>query len=292
MIGPVGPVAATSQSPALGVRGVALCQQATSTLAIAHLRPTIPEHEIPRHCHEDMHLVLLLAGRYVSDAAGMPAVCTEPALILNPPGTEHRDRFRSRDGLFLTLTMSSTAFDRFRDGACIDDRPMRLPRHSLARAMRLLRELWNWEGTSPLAIESILSELVVDAQPNAPAARSGDKLQLVLDRLEDDSIHPPSLGELASIADFHPVYLARAFRKRFGVAPSDYIRRRRLHRAVSLIARRRTLRSAAADLGFVDESHLHRSFVAEFGMTPGAFRRLVLGRAEVSRIQDAHLRGG
>lgn len=48
-----------------------------------------------------MHLVLLLAGQYVSDAAGMPAVCAEPAVIFNPPGTEHRDRFRSLDGLFL-----------------------------------------------------------------------------------------------------------------------------------------------------------------------------------------------
>jgi AraC family transcriptional regulator len=274
----------------LGVRGVALCQQATSNLAIAHLRPTIPEHEIHRHQHDDMHLVLLLAGHYVSEAAGMPAVCTEPALILNPPGTEHRDRFRSRDGLFLTLTMPSAAFDRLRDGVCVGDRPMRLPRQSLTRAMRLLREVWNWESTSPLVIESVFSELVVDAQSKPPAIGSGDKLQRVLDRLEDDAAPLPSLQELASIADFHPVYLARAFRKRYGIAPSDYIRRRRLHKAVSLIARRRTLRDAAA-LGFVDESHLHRCFVAEFGMTPGAFRRLALGRAEVSRIQDHFLRG-
>lgn len=275
----------------LGVRGVALCQQATSQLAIAQLRATVPEHEIHRHQHDDMHLVLLLAGDYASDAAGMPAVCTEPALILNPPGTEHRDRFRSRDGLFLTLTMPSAAYGRFRDGASVIDRPMRLPRQCLARALGLLWEVRHWEHTSPLAVESIFSELVDGAQPAPGATRSGDRLQRVLDRLEDDSSRPPSLGELASIAELHPVYLARAFRKRFGVAPSDYLRRRRLHRAVSLIARRRPLRGIAADLGFVDESHLHRSFVAEFGMTPGAFRRLALGRPEVSRIQDARLRG-
>lgn len=282
-----------SRSPAkttLGVQGMALCQQATSDLAIAHLRPTIPEHEIHRHQHDDMHLVLLLAGHYVSDAAGMPAVCAEPALILNPPGTEHRDRFRSRDGLFLTLTMRAAAFERFREGASVCDQPMRLPRPSLARAMRLLQEVWDWENTSPLTIESVFSELVADAQSKPPAAGPGDKLQWVLDRLEDDSDTPPSLEELASLADFHPVYLARAFRKRYGVAPSDYIRKRRLHKAVSLIARRRTLQGAAAELGFTDESHLHRSFVAEFSMTPGAFRRLALGRTEVSRIQDGRFR--
>ncbi|MFD0738474.1 helix-turn-helix domain-containing protein [Lysobacter koreensis] len=273
----------------LGVRGLALRQQATRDLAIAHLRPTIPEHEIHRHQHADMHLVLLLTGHYVSEAVGMPAVCTEPAVILNPPGTEHRDRFRSRDGLFLTLTMPSSAFERFRDGVAIGDRPVRLPRTSLVRALRLLHEVWHWEGSSPLAIESVFAGLIEDARSNPGAAGAGGRLQRVLERLEDVASPPPSLQELASIADCHPVYLARAFRKRYGVAPSDYLRRRRLHRAVSLIARRQTLPIAAAALGFVDESHLHRCFVAEFGITPGAFRRLALGRAEVSAIQDGRL---
>ncbi|WP_158635330.1 helix-turn-helix transcriptional regulator [Luteimonas cucumeris] len=236
-----------------------------------------------------MHLVLLLAGHYVSDASGMPAVCAEPALVLNPPGTEHRDRFRSRHGLFLTLTMPAAAYERLCDGVRIGDKSVRLPRQSLARSMRLLREVWGWESSSPLAIESIFSELLADA-PSKPAAMgAGHPLQRVLDRLEDDSDAPPTLKELAAIADFHPVYLARAFRKRYGIAPSDYLRKRRLHKAVSLIAQRRTLSRAASTLGFVDESHLHRCFVAEFGMTPGAFRRLALGRVEVSRIQDARL---
>lgn len=237
-----------------------------------------------------MHLVLLLAGQYVSDAAGMPSVCAEPAVILNPPGTEHRDRFRSRDGLFLTLTMPSVALARLCDGHPLGDQPRRLPRPSLTRAMRLLPEVRYWEHASPLAIESIFTELMADSLLQ-PIPTAGDKLQRVLDRLEAERAPPPSLAELASIADLHPVYLARAFRKRHGIAPSDYLRKRRLHKAVSLIARRRTLACAASELGFVDESHLHRAFVAEFGMTPGAFRRLALGRAEVSRIQDARLRG-
>ena len=274
----------------IDVQGRAIHQQATPDLAIAHLRPTIPEHDIHRHQHADMHLVLLLAGRYVSDAAGMPTVCAEPALIFNPPGTEHRDRFRSRDGLFLTLTMPLAAYDRMRDGLSVGEHATRLPRQSLAKAMGLLREVGNWEATSPLAIESIVSEIMADACVSPRGVGDSEKLQRVLDCLEADPDSMPSIMQLAQIADHHPVYLARAFRKRFGLSPSDYIRKRRLHRALSLIAQRRTLADAASRLGFVDESHLHRSFVAEFGMTPGSFRRLALGHAEVSRIQDARLR--
>lgn len=185
--------------------------------------------------------------------------------------------------------MASDAFARLRDGHPTGDQACRLPRLSLAHAMRLLPELWQWEHVSPLAIESIFTELMADVLPERRFA-GGGKLQRVRDRLDADSTSLPTLEELASIAELHPVYLARAFRKQYGIAPSAYLRKLRLHRAVSLIARRRTLAGAASALGFVDQSHLHRCFVAEYGMTPGAFRRLALGLTEVSRIQDARLR--
>jgi AraC family transcriptional regulator len=190
--------------------------------------------------------------------------------------------------LFLPSTLTPPAFGRLHDGLRVGDRALRLPRHALSASMGLLRELRAWDDASPLAIESLCTELITDAAP--PRDHWHDNLQRVLDRLEDDSATPPTIGELAGIAGYHTVHLARVFRKRYGLAPSDYLRKRRLHKAVSLIAQRRTLANAAAVLGFVDESHLHRSFVAEFGMTPGAFRRLALGRAEVARIQDARLR--
>ena len=279
----------TVRGPApLGVRGRPLLHQATGELALALLQPTIPEHEIRHHQHDDMHIVVLLAGRYVSDAEGMPEVCGEPAVIFNPPGTEHRDRFRSRDGRFMTFAMPAAAYARLSDGAVTSARAVRLPPSSLARAVGLLREIGDWDDASALAVESAFAEWVADAATHAIPA-GDDRLQRVRDRLDDASAQPPSLRELATVAGFHPVYLARAFRRRYGVSPSEYLRMRRLHRAVSLLAARRSLADAAATLGFADASHLHRRFVAEFGLTPGAFRRLALGRGEVSRVQDRRL---
>lgn len=271
-----------------GVMGEALSLQATPELAVARLRPTVLEHEVRRHLHADMHLIVLLGGRYVSDAVGMPEVCAEPVVILNPPGTEHRDRFRSRHGLFLTLTMPAQAYARLADGVPFDERPRRLPAAAVSRAVRLLPELDGWEATSPLAVESLFTELLTMA-PQASVPVPAAALQRVMDRLEAEGAPLPTLDELAAIAGLHPVYLARAFRRHVGVAPATFLRRRRLHRALSLIAARRPLAEAATALGFVDQSHLHRNFVAEFGLTPGAFRRLALGRAEVSRIQDGYL---
>jgi AraC family transcriptional regulator len=275
----------------LGVRGRALRHQATSELAIAQLRPTVPEHELHRHQHAEMHLVLLLAGRYVSSAAGMPDVCAEPALVFNPPGTEHHDRFRSRDGLFITVSMPADAFGRLFGDMPVSDQSRRLRPQALSTAMKFLPEIWHWERSSPLAAEAILAELLAATGSVTDRPGPGSALQRVLDRLDDATAPLPSITELALIAGLHPVYMARAFRKHYGLSPSDYIRKRRLHRAVSLIAAGRTLAGIAPALGFVDESHLHRSFVGEYGMTPGAFRRLALGRPEVSRIQDGRLLG-
>ena len=265
-------------------------QQATPDIALAQLRPTIPEHEIHHHQHDDMHFVLLLAGPYASDARGMPAVCVEPALILNPPGTEHRDRFKSLDGLFLTLTMPLDAWRRFSDGIETPAGPVRLDRRALGRALRLMPELWQWEASSALAVESIVGELLVDRQAERASERADSVLDRVVERLDDALADPPSIRELAALVNLHPVYLARMFRRRFGQSPSDWMRQRRLHRALSAIARGRPVADAASALGFVDQSHLHRCFVAEFGMTPGAFRRLALGRSEVARIQERLLR--
>lgn len=270
--------------------GRSIRQQATAGIALAQLRPTIPEHEIHRHQHSDMHLVLLLAGPYASDARGMPAVCVEPALILNPPGTEHRDRFKSLEGLFLTLTMPLEAWRRFSDGIETPDAPVRLDRGALGRALRLMPELWQWDASSPLAIEAIVGDLLADRYAERASARADAVLDRVVERLDDALAAPPSIRELAALVDLHPVYLARMFRRRFGQSPSDWIRQRRLHRALSAIARGRPVAEAAYALGFVDQSHLHRCFVAEFGMTPGAFRRLALGRGEVARIQERLLR--
>jgi hypothetical protein len=59
---------------------------------LAELRPTVPEHEVETHSHDDAHFVLLLAGKYVSSAQGMPPVCTLPTLIYNPPRLLPRTR--------------------------------------------------------------------------------------------------------------------------------------------------------------------------------------------------------
>ncbi|MBZ5710777.1 helix-turn-helix transcriptional regulator [Nannocystis pusilla] len=245
-------------------------------LALADLRPTVPEHEVHTHTHDDAHFLLLLAGRYVSSARGMPEVCDRPALVLNPPGTTHRDRFRGLDGRFFTLSIPA---DAWRSALhALPDHAVKLGTAALLAAHRLCDELRRWDGASPLVVESeyhlLLAEAALDARERLAAAPAW--LARAREQLQDSGAVTPRLSELAATAGVHPVHFSRAFRARYGRSPGEYLRRCRLERACALLHDpRRPLAEIAAQCGYVDQSHFSHAFRRAYRLTPAAFRRLV-----------------
>jgi AraC family transcriptional regulator len=83
------------------------------------------------------------------------------------------------------------------------------------------------------------------------------------------------VADLAAEAGVHPVYLARVFRRHHRCTIAQYVRRRRLERALhELSTSRRSLAEIAIDTGFADQAHFSRAFKAHAGLTPGQFRKL------------------
>lgn len=251
-------------------------QRRLGDIALAELAPTVPESEVAPHVHADAHCLLLLAGEYLSTAAGMPARARGPLLILNPPGTEHRDRFAGLDGRFFTLSLSADCWRAMAQERRLDAGARRLGSGAMAQALGLRSELQHWDAQSPLAVEcrlhALLDEAAIDVRLDADHAP--DWLQRVREQLEDQWRAQPGIAELARSAGVHPVYLARAFRRQYGCTPADYLRRCRLQRAALMLSdRRRSVAAIAAECGFVDHSHLTRAFTQRFGCTPSAHRR-------------------
>jgi AraC family transcriptional regulator len=262
---------------------------------LSELQPTVPEHEIQTHTHDDAHVLLLLDGAYVSSAEDMPPVCTELAVVLNPPGTTHRDCFRDlrKDmrsdtsnpndadavpGRFFALSLPLSRWREASDARALPDRAIRLPLPGLVAALHLRQRLRDWDDTSALAVEADIERLL-DAASIAirplRAAAAPAWLQRAHERLRDDSAHVPSLAELAAECGVHPVYFARAFRRRYGCSPGDELRRCRLERALAQLQnRRRSLVDIALACGFVDQSHFTHAFRRAFGWTPAQFRAL------------------
>lgn len=245
-----------------------------------------PHRVVERHGHAEPHFVLVLAGLYISSAAGAPPVSTGPLLVYNPAGTVHRDRFEARggargarfEGRFLTLSIDAG----LADAAAAD---ARLPavatvlrdRAALATAQRLAATVAaGGADDSALHAESLALTLLVSAAAGGGAAHGTPPRWLGVARelLDDRCGEVVRIAELARVVGVHPVHLARVFRQHLGCTPADYLRRRRLERAAVLLRETRWgLSDIALHCGFGDQSHFANAFKRHRGVTPGAYRR-------------------
>lgn len=259
-------------------------------VSIAELTPTVPEHDVETHTHDDAHFLLLIDGLYLSSAHGMPDICSETAIIMNPPGTRHRDCFSGTQGRFLTVSMSGDDWRTATRDFPVGDYAMRLDATAILSANRIWRELHHWDDTSALIIEAESHTLFAEARISRRQIQTSAPPWLARTRelLRDTGLETPRLSELAKTADVHPVYFARAFRKRYGCSPGEYLRRCRIERATGLLRDKLlTLVHIAMQCGFVDQSHFNHSFRQTYGVSPGEFRLMAHQEAMVHCIQDA-----
>ena len=116
--------------------------------------------------------------------------------------------------------------------------------------------------------------------PSSMPAKGGVRpirLRRVLDRIEDGLQGALPLTVLAREAGMSPFHFAREFARTTGLAPHRYVVRRRLDRAVLLLAQRDLpIADVARRTGFTDASHLARHMRHATGATPEVFRACVL----------------
>jgi AraC family transcriptional regulator len=265
--------------------GTGLPQREAGGFRIQTLEATAREEDVHLHSHDDAHFVLVLAGAYISSAAGAPELSATPLLVFNPAGTTHRDRFLHGRGAFMAMSVPDGAGDaRGGDAVAVRD-PAAL------RAARRLCAAASGGAPSAMALEGGAWQLLGALSDEDRSAAPPPWLRTAFEMIwtSDDPRLTPR--DVAAYVGVHPVHLARVFRDHLDCSPGDCLRGRRLERAVSVIGRgTASLAAAAADAGYVDQSHLTRAFQAAFAMTPAAWRR---GRArDVSGIQDRAPRAG
>ena len=104
------------------------------------------------------------------------------------------------------------------------------------------------------------------SEPQVP-----DAIELIQTCIDDDPVANLSLQDFAHLSGLSRFQVLRGFAKKTGLPPHAYIIQRRLHLSRRLIANNSSLTEAAMAGGFVDQSHMSRAFVKNFGMTPGAY---------------------
>lgn len=94
-----------------------------------------------------------------------------------------------------------------------------------------------------------------------------------------------SLGDVSKELDINPAYVSREFSKYFdNLSFGDYIRKKRIDKAIELLQTPYSLTEIAYLTGFSDQSHFTRIFKKHTGKNPSDFRKeLQKGKKDTNR---------
>jgi AraC family transcriptional regulator len=135
--------------------------------------------------------------------------------------------------------------------------------------------LYSESLATAVLLELVRHKLLGDGAFRPALGRTGRELGRFADYVEAHLHDDLSLFTLASEAGLSPSHLTRELRRVSGLAPHQYVLRRRAERArVLLAAPEHTVGAVALAVGFASQAHLNLVFQRVFGLTPGAYRAL------------------
>lgn len=150
----------------------------------------------------------------------------------------------------------------------------------------LVRRIWAGLRPDPVLGETVAREVAAYllqgnlSQGPGPGKLHGGmspaRLRRVFDLVEANLREGVTLGRMADEAALSPFHFARAFKRSAGCPPHEYLLRRRLARAATLLRNPRLAVSEIADrVGFAHASHLGHRLRREYGTSCTEFRAML-----------------
>lgn len=253
------------------------------------------DHKFDRHLHDELVIVMTESGagqchtRAGSDVAGPGSV-----LVFGPGEYHSGEVWEGREWIYRAIYLDMEglgALSAVFSPESRADSPLLIPpglyqdphlagllvkAHASLdeqRAVSLLERQANWWG----AMGMLVGRYGESAQTFGEARREAHKMAQVREYLEANYERDISVDELAELVGLSRYYLTRAFCKEFGLPPHAYATQVRLLAAKRLLATGHNAASAAAAVGFYDQSHLNRLFKRAYGITPGKYAALKPG---------------
>lgn len=111
--------------------------------------------------------------------------------------------------------------------------------------------------------------------PNSMMAMN--KFQHVIEYIHEHLDSYISLPQLAELAGLHPTYFSNVFTKLMGISPIQYINRKRIEKAQTLLlSTEKSLEEIARQVGFTDVFYFPRVFKKTAGLPPATYRNRLL----------------
>ena len=158
-------------------------------------------------------------------------------------------------------------------GFVVDQDTLPLFDCSLESAMDKLLEQDSVENAS--TVENILFDILSRYSSPIRAQSIEDTLALkVRERLLQDVESPPSLDTLSSEFGQTKETLIRRFKRYFGITPKAFLNNHRIEKAKFLLKSGKSIVDVAVEVGFSDQSQLHKAFVNYTASTPRQYQQV------------------
>ena len=229
------------------------------------------------HTHDEASLSLVLSGSYEERIRGRCGEFDSGALLVCPSFEPHAQKFGAGGVTKVVFSPTADGIGQLNEALRFNEAPA-ICSHALAElGHRFARELHVADDFSALVLNGLSHELVGLAA-REQVRRGGalpPRLRRAMAVIRDLADEPLSLVGIADAVGCDAGELARMFGAHLGCTPGDYHRRLRVERAAGLLANtRQSLADIALACGFSDQPHMTRAFKAQFGVTPGVWRRI------------------
>lgn len=251
-----------------------------------HLKDNVTFHA--EHEHSFIEIVYVLSGEGVHSINGVDyAVKGGDGLFIN---YKSKHSYRSKQGftfveiVFAPSTSTSAlahislnTFNKMcnaKNGGVISfEGEERAQIDGIVKAM--LYESKNNEIDSASVQENYLNVLLINLLRKLGVSSSdkGDVLLHVKNFLDENFCSKITLLELSKHCFYNPSYLSRAFKQRFKVTITNYIKDKRLEKANNLITTTTlTIENIISLIGYADRTSFYREFSKKYGITPITLR--------------------
>jgi AraC family transcriptional regulator len=222
--------------------------------------------ELPPHSHVNDYVCIVLSGGFEEVQGDKIRDRPSGMFFTHEAGDTHYDRNGARGAVCLNLHFSPGESGVVGiEGFCAV--PARVAAEKLAFELAASCD-------DELVTAGLAAEIHGQIQAGGtPSGKDGDWMGRVVEAISDEPRRRWTLGQLAEIADRHPVRLAQAFRLRAGMSVGEFQRLRRLTNLGVALRRRSTpLATIAVEFGYCDQSHMTSEFRRAFGISPGRYR--------------------
>ncbi len=235
-----------------------------------------PDYKIARHAHESPIFYLVREGSFTQTYGRKTREGKASSLLYLRADETHADKFHRAGAQTFVIELPTNWGARNINHHQLNDSASYDGGIPAWLAKRIYHEYEDPDELSPLAIEALVLELIVEtsrarleSSDIAPQRWLTQAEELIRARFAERL----SLNDVAKAVDVHPVHLARAFRQHFRCSVGEYVRRLRVQSArEAILTTEAPLTEIAMAMGFYDQGHFTKTFKRLTGLTPSALR--------------------